>query len=149
MESPGAASVAGMTTATVEIPFATASPAEIREAILPEDVPDFDRQYRHALNVAAQTYRLDELEKTLVSWRLNARQVAAEGPEAWQANSSGSGWAARCTRFAPTTRLWSRSPLCPSPPCLATPRHCTELRPGSDPTSGVGRWGTGTAAQAG
>jgi len=74
-----------MTTATVEIPFATASPAQIREAILPEDVPEFDRQYRHALDVAAQTYRLDELEKTLVSWRLNARQVAVEGPEAWRA----------------------------------------------------------------
>lgn len=74
-----------MTATAVKIPFADASPAEIREAILPEDQDAFDRQYREALRVAAETYRLDDLEKTLASWRLNARQVAAEGPKAWRA----------------------------------------------------------------
>lgn len=74
-----------MSATAVKVPFADASPAEIRDAILPEDQDDFDRQYREALRVAAETYHLDELEKTLALWRLAARQVAAEGPEAWRA----------------------------------------------------------------
>jgi hypothetical protein len=74
-----------MAATAAKVPFADASPAEIRDAILPEDVPSFDEQYRRALQLAAETYRLDELEKTLRSWRLNAWQVTAEGPDAWRA----------------------------------------------------------------
>ncbi len=58
---------------------------KIRDVILPEDVPRVDEQYRRALQLAAQTYRLDELQKTLRLWRLNAWQVSAEGPDAWRA----------------------------------------------------------------
>ena len=72
-----------MTTAA-KIPFADTSPAEIREAILPEDQPEFDRQWRAALAVAADTLSLDEVHKILASWRLMARQVSAQGPEAWR-----------------------------------------------------------------
>ncbi|MGH3932728.1 MAG: DUF6247 family protein, partial [Pseudonocardiaceae bacterium] len=57
-----------MTTA-VKTPFADASPAEIREAILPEDRPQFDRNFQRALDAAAATLRLDELERFLAHWR--------------------------------------------------------------------------------
>lgn len=60
-----------MTTATHDqpAPFADASPAEIRAALLDEEKPDFDQQYRHALDTAAESLSLDELHETLESWR--------------------------------------------------------------------------------
>ncbi|MDQ3600520.1 MAG: DUF6247 family protein [Actinomycetota bacterium] len=39
------------------------------EALLPEERPDFDRQYRRALEVAAESLTLDELHETLKCWR--------------------------------------------------------------------------------
>lgn len=53
----------GMTAAAVKPPFANASPAEIRAALLPEEQPNFDREYRRALEVAGETLTLDELHK--------------------------------------------------------------------------------------
>ncbi|MBV9140336.1 MAG: hypothetical protein JO115_05380 [Pseudonocardiales bacterium] len=73
-----------MTTA-VTVPFADAFPAEIRKVILPEDQPDFDRQYRAALDVAARTLRLDELEKFLTHWRRIAWSATARGNDSWRA----------------------------------------------------------------
>jgi hypothetical protein len=66
-------------------PFAAASPAELREAILPEDVPQFDRSYREALDAAAETLRLDELEKFLAHWRRIASSATARGHDHWRA----------------------------------------------------------------
>ena len=40
-------------TSCVKIQSADASPAEIRETILPEDQPEFDRQWQAALAAAA------------------------------------------------------------------------------------------------
>jgi hypothetical protein len=50
-------------------PFADASPAEIRAALLDEEKPDFDQQYRHALDTAAESLSLNELHETLECWR--------------------------------------------------------------------------------
>lgn len=61
--------VVGVTAAAVKPPFANASPAEIRAALLPEERPDFDREYRLALEVAAELLTLDELHETLECWR--------------------------------------------------------------------------------
>jgi hypothetical protein len=61
--------VVSMTAAAVKPPFANASPAEIRGALLPEERPDFDREYRRALEVAAESLTLDELHETLGCWR--------------------------------------------------------------------------------
>lgn len=71
-------------TATVKVPYATASPAELREAILPEDVPSFDEQYRAALASAAETLRLDELESFLKHWRRLARCQNHSGHDHWR-----------------------------------------------------------------
>lgn len=58
-----------MTAAAVKPPFANASPGEIRAALLPEERPDFDREYRRALEVAAESLTLNELHETLECWR--------------------------------------------------------------------------------
>lgn len=50
-------------------PFERASPAEVRAALLDEEKPDFDREYEHALAVAAESLTLDELHETLECWR--------------------------------------------------------------------------------
>jgi Family of unknown function (DUF6247) len=49
-----AVTVWGMTAAAVKPAFANASPAEIRAALLPEEQPNFDREYQRALEVAAR-----------------------------------------------------------------------------------------------
>lgn len=79
--SPRATIVVGMTTAAVEIPFATASPAEIREVLLPEELPQFEEQYRQALRVAAETFSLDKLNATMECWRRIAWMTHSD-PEA-------------------------------------------------------------------
>lgn len=71
--------------ATTKVPFADASPAQLREAILPEDVPEFDRHYQRALDVARTTLRLDELEKFLELWRRVAWSTNANGHDRWRA----------------------------------------------------------------
>ncbi len=70
-----------MTAAAVKPPFADASPAEIRAELLPEEQPDFDRQWRAALVDAAETLSLDEVYKTLECWRRIAWMTQAD-PEA-------------------------------------------------------------------
>lgn len=58
-----------MTAAATRPPFADASPAEIRATLIPEEQPEFDREYRRAFQAAAETFSLEELDKTLESWR--------------------------------------------------------------------------------
>lgn len=70
-----------MTAAAVKPPFADASPAEIRASLLDEERPEFDRQYRNALQAAAESFSLDELQTTLHSWRRIAWMTCAD-PEA-------------------------------------------------------------------
>jgi len=58
-----------MTTAAVTVPFADATPAQIRGVLLPEELPRFEREYSEALRAAAEQYRLDRLETCLRTWR--------------------------------------------------------------------------------
>jgi hypothetical protein len=58
-----------MTAVAVTPPFTDASPAEVRAALLAEERPAFDVEYRRALGVAAESLTLDELYATLVCWR--------------------------------------------------------------------------------
>lgn len=81
----GAAIVQPMTTATVTVPFAAASPAELRAAILPEERDQFDAGYRRALDTAAETLRLDELESFLAHWRRLAWCQTDAGHDTWRA----------------------------------------------------------------
>lgn len=58
-----------MTAAATRPPFAGASPAQIRAGLVPEERPRFDHEYRRALESAAETFSLDELDATLKAWR--------------------------------------------------------------------------------
>jgi hypothetical protein len=61
--------------------FAEASPAEVRAALIPEEVEEFDRQWREVMARATETLDLAEVLETLDSWRRVARLTAAAGPE--------------------------------------------------------------------
>ncbi|WP_410613702.1 DUF6247 family protein [Amycolatopsis sp. lyj-109] len=54
------------------------SPAAIRAALLPEDVPRFDQDYRRALDVAREALSLTDLVETLESWRRIAWSTEAD-----------------------------------------------------------------------
>jgi hypothetical protein len=70
--------------ATTRPPFAEASPAEIRAALVPEEQDEFDRQYQRALQAAGESYSLDQLDKTLTAWRRTAWMTTAHGHEAYR-----------------------------------------------------------------
>jgi hypothetical protein len=73
-----------MAATAVQLPYANASPAELREAILTEDVESFDEQFQAALDAAAQTRRLDKLEAFLEQWRRIARSANHRGHDHWR-----------------------------------------------------------------
>jgi uncharacterized protein DUF6247 len=58
-----------MAATATKVPFSDAAPAELQEVILPEDVPEFDRQFQEALDAARETLRLDALEELLAHYR--------------------------------------------------------------------------------
>jgi hypothetical protein len=63
-------------------PFADASPAEVRAALIPEEAAEFDEQWREALDHAAKTLDLSEVFETLDHWRRIAWTTTSHGPEA-------------------------------------------------------------------
>ncbi|MCU1653487.1 MAG: hypothetical protein JWQ60_4636 [Pseudonocardia sp.] len=54
-------------------PFADASPARVRAALIPEDVAEFDRQWRAVMAAATESLDLAEVHRTLESWLISAR----------------------------------------------------------------------------
>ena len=74
-----------MTTTTTKVPYADASPAELREAILPEERDQFDASFRRALDKVAQTLTLDALDSFLEHWRRVAWAQNANGHDSWRA----------------------------------------------------------------
>ncbi len=70
-----------MAATATKVPFSDASPAEIREVLLPEELPQFEQAYAEALRQAREEYRLDKLEACLRSWRRIAWMTASD-PEA-------------------------------------------------------------------
>lgn len=73
-----------MAATAVQIPYATASPAELREAILPEDRDRFDENWADALDAVGATLRLDALESFLEHWRRIARSANHYGHDHWR-----------------------------------------------------------------
>jgi len=88
-----AAMVCGVTAAATPGPrdggsgpsFFDASPAEIRAALIPEEVAEFDQQWREVMAAATETLDLSEVVATLESWRRVARLTVVTGPEAHRA----------------------------------------------------------------
>jgi len=50
-------------------PFAEATPAEVRAALIPEETGEFDEQWRRALAEAAETFDLSPVTQALDHWR--------------------------------------------------------------------------------
>jgi len=50
-------------------PFAEATPAEVRAALIEEEAGQFDEQWRRALAGAAETFDLSGVMETLDHWR--------------------------------------------------------------------------------
>ncbi|MTD54833.1 DUF6247 family protein [Amycolatopsis pithecellobii] len=51
------------------------SPRDIRAALLPEEVGEFDEAYQRALRLAAETLSLEALHSMLANWRRIARMT--------------------------------------------------------------------------
>ena len=61
------------------VPFADASPSEVRAALIPEDAARFEQQWREALNRAADSLDLTEVQDVLTRWRRTAWLTTARG----------------------------------------------------------------------
>jgi hypothetical protein len=66
------------------VPFADASPAQVRAALVLEDAAAFDRQWREVLTRAIETLDLAEVTETLASWRQVARVTSARGQDGYR-----------------------------------------------------------------
>src|SRR5581483_4202693 len=65
-------------------PFADASPARVRAALIPEDVVEFDRQWRAVMAAATESLDLSEVHRTLESWRRVAWLTSARGHDGYR-----------------------------------------------------------------
>jgi len=65
-------------------PFADASPAQLRAALTPEDVVEFDRQWRAAMATATETLDLTGVHQALETWRWVAWLTTKHGPEGYR-----------------------------------------------------------------
>jgi len=65
-------------------PFADASPARVRAALIPEDVAEFDRQWRAVMAAATESLDLAEVHRTLASWRRVAWLTSARGHDGYR-----------------------------------------------------------------
>ncbi len=64
--------------------FADASPVQVRAALIPEDVAEFDRQWRAVMATATETFDLTSVHRALESWRRIAWLTEANGPDGYR-----------------------------------------------------------------
>lgn len=79
-----AAAASGAEPARGRPPFADASPAQVRAALTPDDVTEFDRQWRAAMATATETLDLAGVHRTLESWRRIAWLTTSNGPDGYR-----------------------------------------------------------------
>jgi hypothetical protein len=65
-------------------PFADATPAQVRAALVPEDVEAFDTQWREAMASATESLDLSVVYRTLESWRRVAWLTTARGHDGYR-----------------------------------------------------------------
>jgi hypothetical protein len=76
---------AGSTPVPGRPPFADASPAQVRAALLPEDAAEFDRQWQDVMARATRDLDLTEVHHVLDTWRRVAWVATATGHERYRA----------------------------------------------------------------
>ncbi len=64
--------------------FADATAKQVRAALIPEELAEFDQAWRAALAAAAESLDLSEVHKTLDSWRRIAWTTSAGGHESYR-----------------------------------------------------------------
>ena len=67
------------------VPFADASPAQVRAALTPEDAAEFDLQWRATMARATEALDLTEVLQALGSWRRIAWLTSSYGPDGYRA----------------------------------------------------------------
>jgi hypothetical protein len=66
------------------VPFADASPAEVRAALTADDATEFDRQWREVMARATAQLDLAEVLQTLQTWRRIAWVTSSTGTERYR-----------------------------------------------------------------
>ena len=87
-------------------PFADASPARVRAALIPEDVVEFDRQWRLVMAAATESLDLSELRRTLESWRRVAWLTSARGHDGYRRRRADAERRTRTGERAPGAISW-------------------------------------------
>lgn len=64
--------------------FAVTSPAQVRAALIPEDVERFDREWRTTMTKATEELDLSEVMATLESWRRIALLTTSIGADGYR-----------------------------------------------------------------
>lgn len=67
------------------VPFADASPAQVRAALTTEDAAEFDRQWQEVMARATRELDLSEVLETLAMWRRVAWATTAVGAQQYRA----------------------------------------------------------------
>lgn len=88
--------------------FRDASPRDVRAALIPEEVDDFDRQWRAALAEAAETLDLTRVFEVLDSWRRRAIITQAYGPDSYRKMLARAEHTLRTGESPPGTVPWSQ-----------------------------------------
>jgi uncharacterized protein DUF6247 len=89
-------------------PFADASPAQVRAALLPEDAAEFDRQWQDVMALATRELDLTEVHRTLNTWRRVAWVTTATGPERYRAVLASAEQRFRTGERHPQATPWSQ-----------------------------------------
>lgn len=87
-------------------PFVDASPAQVRAALVPEDVAEFDRQWRAVMATATETLDLTGVHQTLETWRRVAWLTTTHGPEGYRRLLTTAEQRARTGERAPGAVPW-------------------------------------------
>lgn len=89
-------------------PFADASPAQVRAALLPEDAAEFDRQWQDVMARATRELDLTEVQQTLSTWRRVAWVTTATGPDRYRAVMASAQERLRTGERHPQATPWSQ-----------------------------------------
>jgi hypothetical protein len=89
------------------VPFADASPAQVRAALVPEDDAEFDRQWREVLTRAIETLDLAEVTETLASWRQVAWVTSARGQDGYRRMMRQAEQTMATGELSPGTEAWT------------------------------------------